>query len=341
MLFVRSDYYVCPNPLSADTHHTCLYDCRYCFVKMNPIFNRKPRDMHSVLKSQLKRFSKFKNHLPVIVARKSEALHPDLINQSIEYMKTLKEAGFKVILETKNIVPSSKLFDCVDGVLISRIPGDESLLRKLEPDLSPPDERFEFAKELSASGIWVGFIAEPLFPGINTDPKTIDEYLYNVADTGAKVVNFGSLRVNNPPMMYKRLKSIGIDLLSVISHQKTHWKEIGLKFFEIGHHYGLKITSPDWVNFGFLNDTEGCCGLDEFGVHHMTFQYALRLLKSRGEVTFSDVARRNLFTPSYAEKFRKIWNGDGLHYTLSDVEGVYPAGVDEKGNKIYRYNGGE
>lgn len=341
MLYIRGDFHVCPNPLSADTYPDCLYNCQYCFVKTTPKFMKpKPdKNMFKAMLDSLPRYEKLKDKLPVIVARKSEALHPKIASESIRYMETLRNYGFKVILETKQVINPDKLSEAVDGVFVSLLPGSESLISKLEPNLPSPDKRFNFAKELIDIGKWVGFITEPLLPSVDTDEKLLDEHLRKVANTGAKIVNFGAIRVNNAKAIYQNFKNIGLDLLKVIQTQKEKWIDIGLRFFEIGHKYGLKVTSPDWINFGFINDTEGCCGLDEFGVHHMTFHYALRVLKKKHKVTFDEIAKNNLFGKSHLKKFRERWNGDKNHYTLDDVEEVYSCGVDENGNEIYCLKG--
>ncbi|GAI24743.1 unnamed protein product, partial [marine sediment metagenome] len=99
--------------------------------------------------------------------------------------------------------------------------------------------------------------------------------------------------------------------------------------------YGLKVASPDWVNFGFMNDTEGCCGLDHFGNQHFTFQKATKILKTKNKVRLSDISSYNLFGKKYYNKLKKIWNGDGFHYNLADIEGIHKVGIDEDDNAIY------
>lgn len=337
MIYIRGDFWVCPNALSADTHPFCPYDCKYCFVKTMPKFMKqsKEKNMFGAMLKTVKKFDGIKGEIPVIVGRKTEVFHPSLLDKSLRYISTLKDMGFKVVVETKQTPWVNQLVELVDGVLVSLIPGDRRFIGRLEPKLPTPKERFEFAKDVSSCGIWLGFISEPLLPAYNTDNETLNEYLEKVADTGAEFVNFGSLRFNNVRLMTKRLERAGIDTLQMIQHQKHLWKKIGKSFFEIAHSKGLKVSSPDWVNFGFMNDTEGCCGLDRFGNHHMTYQYAVRLLKQKKRVRIDDVLKKNILPEGYERILMKRWNGGSNYYALDDINNVRSSGYDDKGFKIY------
>jgi hypothetical protein len=107
-------------------------------------------------------------------------------------------------------------------------------------------------------------------------------------------------------------------------------------FIDSIHNVGIKCSTPDWVNFGMTNDSEGCCGLTQFGIHKFTFQHACKLLKENGKVSFKEIKQFNIFGEDYENKFKDIWNNkDKIYYNLSDIDGISSIGIDGDGNSIY------
>jgi hypothetical protein len=220
-------------------------------------------------------------------------------------------------------------------VNISILLGGEHVSRVLEPGIPSPDERFKLAKELSMSGFWVGLVAEPVIPGVNDRLEFIQQYVEKAVDAGVRHVNFGPLKVSVPNVAYRRFMERGLDLYELMKGAKGKWRGFGDAMFKAFKSKGIAISSPDWVSFPFESSCEGCCGLDEFGVHHFTIQKALRLLREKGRVSMSDMMAYNIFGGEHLGKFREVWNGKREYFNLEDVEGVRKVGYDDSGNAVY------
>jgi DNA repair photolyase len=62
---------------------------------------------------------------------------------------------------------------------------DEKAWRATEPHTPNPRARMDAVKELNANGIPCGVLVAPLMPGINDDPRQVEEILTLAADAGA------------------------------------------------------------------------------------------------------------------------------------------------------------
>lgn len=360
-LYVRGDWHVCPNPLSLDTYNVCELDCRFCFVKqmerswlkrkarggLRPLGLRRLRNKLRMAFSWRGKdddpvLAALRADLPVIVGRKCEPFCPSerTYEATRRALRLLSDYDVKVIVETRMVEGVYETAtDYADGVNISILFGDEKVRELMEPGTPPYEERWRLARELKEAGLYVGIIAEPLIHTINDREEFYEEFARKAADAGVDHVNFGELRVSSVREADRGFRKAGISLMEVIRKKKVAWPSEGWKIMKVFKEYGIPVSSPDWVNFGFDNDREGCCGLDPFGVHHLTFQYALRVIKRRGEVKVSDVLRRNVFGKGFETRFLRLWRGDHSYYSLKDVEGVKVVGVDEKGLPIYGLEG--
>lgn len=274
--------------------------------------------------------------LPVIIGRKSEPFcHQEKeLKNTEKMMKVLHDYGVVVTAEGKaNNIDATIMSKYATGVLVSIMPAPFGAHKVLEPGLPTPDERFKFAKEMKDIGLYVSITGEPLL--LPPREGFLERYANKCREAGADHVNFGEFRTSNPKLAYMDMKSVGLNLKDYMSHMKDHWVEEGQAFMKAIRQVGIKCSTPDWVNFGFDNDYLGCCGISKFGVHKFNFQYAMKILKERGKVSFSDIEKLNIFGEEFKEKFRKIWNDPTKYYGLKDVKGVIPLGLDGDGNRIY------
>jgi DNA repair photolyase len=264
--------------------------------------------------------------LPIIIGRKSEPFCSYEEKYSATYLtlRLIANYGFKAVVETRQTKGVLEALSKVEvaGANLSILFGDDSVRKRMEPELPTYEDRFELARKLKSIGLHVGLIAEPLIPTLNDKPEFYEAYAEKASEIGVDHVNFGELRVQNIKIAAEMFSDGGLDLIEVV-RGKEHWKEDGLKIFESFKSRGVKISTPDWVNFYSMNDCRGCCGLDKFGLHYFTFQHALDLLKQKdAKITFDDMLKYNIFDLKEEERFRKIWNGDSRYYNLADVEGI-------------------
>src|SRR5262249_61440098 len=70
---------------------------------------------------------------------------------------------------------------------------DEKAWRASEPHTPNPRARLEAVAELSKAGIPTGVLVAPLMPGINDDPRQVEENLQRAADADAISVSENTL----------------------------------------------------------------------------------------------------------------------------------------------------
>lgn len=357
-LYIRGDFHVCPDPLSLDPYNTCEWSCCYCFIKQmeQGILKSKvkeglkPNDaanLEKVCHSAFDTRRESRNptvlalraKLPVIIGRKCDPFCPSesKFKATEKVLEVLDRYGVTSVIETKGVegVEDAVTKRSKVGVLVSIMPGSESIHDSLEPGTPGFEDRFELARSLKNRGIWVGLIAEPIIPSVNDRQDYFERYADMASELGADHVNFGGLRVSNPKFAYASLKSAGFDLVEILKAKEKGWRDIGDRFFSTLKSRGLKVSSPDWDLFHAQNSCEGCCGLDQFGLHHFTFQKACEVLKEKGRVRWQEVASHNIFGEKYLSKFREIWDGKRGYYNLTDVKGIHVVGHDENGDVIY------
>jgi DNA repair photolyase len=66
---------------------------------------------------------------------------------------------------------------------------DEKAWRATEPHTPHPRKRIEAVAELARAGIPTGVLVAPLIPGVNDDPKQVEEILELVGEAGARSVS--------------------------------------------------------------------------------------------------------------------------------------------------------
>lgn len=355
-IYVRSDFHVCPNPLSADSYSICEHSCGYCMLF--PLYHSTMKntykkgllptnlfELEQILKTAFGTRKDSDNdiilalraNLPVILGRKCEPFCPsERKKKNTETMlKLFHDFDVPVIPEVKNLnINRTAMEKYASGILVSIMPAPFDIHQHLEPGLPHPFERFKFAKEMKDLGLFVGITGEPLM--VPPPPNFYDEYAQHVKECGADHVNFGEFRTNNPTIPYQRMKQQGYNLKDFISYTKKHWIEMATSFVDAIRKVGVKVSTPDWVNFGQTNDCLGCCGLsDKFNYHKFNFQYATMLLKEKNKITLFDISKYNIFGEKYSQQFKYIWNNPKKYFSLADVKGITSLGLDHEGNQIY------
>lgn len=89
---------------------------------------------------------------------------------------------------------------------------DDTLCRKIEPNVSVSSERFKAIKELSDNGIYTGILLMPILPFINDNEENIINIIKKAYECGAKFIySFGfgvTLRGNQREYYYKKLTEV-------------------------------------------------------------------------------------------------------------------------------------
>jgi len=282
--------------------------------------------------------------LPVIVGRKCEPFcrSEESLGATLNLLELLHEYDVPTVVETKGLPPKDVepyfrvMSEMACGVNVTITPGSDELAKKLGEPTSY-SERWSFAHMLREIGLWVGITGEPIINGVNDSYPQLYDWAENCANLEPTHVNFGDLRVSSLKVMARRMAEAGFNLAKIIHEKKESWVQKGRDIFKVLHKFGLLVTTPDWVNFGLINDTESCCGFMglRFKFHKFTFQHALLEIKRKGKVTFSEIAKNNIFGEKHLERFREIWNGKAGYFNLSDVKGVARLGRDGNGDVIY------
>lgn len=89
---------------------------------------------------------------------------------------------------------------------------DDTLCKKIEPNVSVSSERFKAIKELSDNSIYTGILLMPILPFINDNEENIKNIVKKAYECGAKFIySFGfgvTLRGNQRDYYYKKLLEI-------------------------------------------------------------------------------------------------------------------------------------
>jgi len=359
-LHVRSDFYVCPNPLGMDTYTICENDCAFCFIKsyergwqkkraqagLAPISTKELRNVLTKARSEKKYhdpvIQAIRYGLPVTVGRKSEPFckAEETYHATRDALKVLDEFDIPFIVETRetrHIVETMSKMTTKCGVNVSMLLGGGAAHDRMEPGTSEYTDRWEMIGTLKAMGMYVGLITEPFIFGLTEDWAEIEKFAMMASSYKVDHVNVGELRVTGDTVGFaNRLAMAGVDLVESIRRTKDGWVPAGRKLFETFREHNVPISSPDWVNFFAKGSCYSCCGLDKFhSSHHFTFQHALELIQATATADWDTMLKCNPFGPVFAEKFRKIWNGDPRYYGLTDVKDVVKLETDENGNAVY------
>lgn len=133
-------------------------------------------------------------------------------------LKLIDEYGFGVAIATKSDLIMRDI-DILEKIkkhspVICKITittCDDSLSKKIEPNVSLPDDRFEAVKRLSEAGIYCGILIMPVLPYITDTKENILRIVRLAKQSGANFVYpaFGmTLRANQREYYYNKLDEI-------------------------------------------------------------------------------------------------------------------------------------
>lgn len=131
----------------------------------------------------------------------------------------LQRYGFGVSIETKSalitrdadlLADIAKKSDVIAKITITT--DDDSLTKKLEPNVSSSAERFDALQVLCGKGIFAGVLLSPLLPFINDTEENVRSIIRRAADRGARFVNMYmpgvTLRDNQREYYYEKLDQL-------------------------------------------------------------------------------------------------------------------------------------
>lgn len=345
----RGDSLCCPQAFGGDIYAGCSMGCWWCFCREmdEGLYNKyysgwnrnlvrpcDPEDFRRLFDSA---FGSDKNSsnwfirclrrgLPFNMGSKAETFCPeDLELRIVEpVLKIFHEYKVPVIFQTKSHYIGMKRYldiirelNCV--VIVSIMGGSDTLNYVLEPGVPVPSSRWYLVKHLKRLGIRTLVRWEPIMPGINSTKEIFDRYADAMKAADVDHVSYYNYRTTNYKIAMKEFESRGFNYVRMLEmNQDENWQPLGRSFLDSIRSRGLKASSPDFVNFPLDNDCVSCCGVDGlFPSYDFTFQYACRLIKEKGSVSWEDMEAVDFKEPKAYERMRQIWNG-GRYYSLAD-----------------------
>jgi DNA repair photolyase len=131
---------------------------------------------------------------------------------------------------------------------------DEKAWRASEPHTPSPRARLEAVAELNRAGIPTGVLVAPLMPGINDDPRQVDEILRRAAEAGATGVTGIALHLRGEvrEVFMEWLRSYRPDLVE--RYEALYGRGAYMKGADQERLTGLVRRSPAWPAGGFRRD---------------------------------------------------------------------------------------
>ena len=261
----------------------------------------------------------------------------------IPVLELFREYNVPIILETKShLVGLKRYIDIIKdlnvAVIISIMGGSDTLNYVLEP-LSPNvSMRWALVKELNDLGIWTAVRWEPLLCGINTGRAIFEDYAQKAADSKAKHISFFNYRTSNYKRAQREFEARGFDYIKLLEKNLDEkWQPVGRQFLDIIKEKGVPVSSPDIVNFPFDSDCVSCCGTDKlFKPYNFNFQYALSLIKKKGNVSWNDMEEVEFREPESYERMKMLWNKAAKgYYSIADCVGIKVLDQDKNRMNIY------
>ena len=245
------------------------------------------------------------------------------------------------------------LKDCKVAVIVAIMGGSDTLNYKLEPNVPNASMRWALVKELNKAGIWTGVRWEPIMAGINDKEEVFDDFLHMAQRTGCRHVSFYNYRTSNAWIGKEEFEKRGYNYVKMLEgNLDENWRPKGKTFVEIAKKYGVKVSSPDFVNFPFDNACESCCGTDGLFVpYEFTFQHACKIILQKGSVCWDDMEEIDFRNPEAYERMKECWNGGKVRvettghtslegerrlYSLKDSSEIILTGKDKRGYYIYK-----
>jgi len=274
---------------------------------------------------------------------------------SLSLLKYLKENHYPVMINTKSdLVGDYKYVKELSenkgkaAVHITMISSNNSLLKKLEPSAPSFNRRLEAAKNLVDAGVRVVARIEPFMVFINDSKSEVDEYIGKMKEVGVKNITFDTYSYSaSSPGIRGSFESVGVDFERMfLLMSDCQWMGSLLlgKFQDYFRSNGISCSTFDFGNVP-SNSQDICC---EVGDYFSGFSYgnvvsAIRFIQREGKAGWSDfesfVERKGGFlSERLREDVKKAWNMDGNKaYLPSWAPGILPAGMEESGNRVWKW----
>ena len=277
-------------------------------------------------------------------------------NVVVPILEIFKEYKVPLIIETKTHYVGLKRYidllkDMNVAIIVAIMGGSDTLNYELEPGVPVASSRWYLVKYLNEMGIWTGIRWEPVMIGINDKQEFFEKYAEQAIKSKARHVSIFGYRTSNTTIAKREFEKRGYDYEKFKNKNllegeikaygisfNNSWTKAGKQLFKALKKRGIKVSSPDFVNFPFDSDCESCCGIDnipEFTPYKFTFQHACRLIKENGSVCWEDMERITFRESKSYKRMKEIWNGGGNYYSLASSPDIVRLGRDGKGMAIY------
>jgi len=254
-----------PRPCGITVHPGlgCPNDCLYCYLIDFGLKFREPKPYKlngfEVSLSLLynKWFVPGKMGTFIAIGSVCEPFHPIFYEKTIDYLKSFaKYLKNPMQFSTKMFLNTGQVHEIVEAVnqqplnpLITII--TIKYAKKLEPNASSPDERFETISNMKDAGLKPVLFLRPIIPGV-TDEE-FEQILERASNAGAVGVVAGSLRISRK--ILERLKKAHINLRPIKKRiTKIKEKQIYLKATDLKEE-ALKIARE----FKLIPFRSACC----------------------------------------------------------------------------------
>jgi len=312
---ITSQFYFCGVPFRLDSYKTCSFNCLYCYARTrggNFGFQKQsfadPCKLEKLVRAALI-YKKTSNAILECLFRKvplhwggmSDPFQPCENKHKISLMilQILKEYNYPIIISTKSDLlikePYLSILKKYPNLIvqISLSTSNDSLRKKLEPNVPSVNKRLNIIKTLSLNGIRTYCRIQPLILRVNSnDIKLIK--LLRISGCKKVIIEHYKVPIDSQEINERKINSIvGYDL-------KFEYKKLGAKL--IGREYVLPAKTKlenlsNIVNYmksckmqycfadndlQYLGDSECCCGIDNINGFENWFRHNIALAVHRG-----------------------------------------------------------
>ncbi len=186
----RSPLCTCPRKYSLHPYTGCSHFCLYCYAT-SYIGQRPSQPKRQFFRKLSRDLRRIDPRLVVELSTSSDPYPPieKWLMMTRKALELLSCRALKTLITTKSDIvvrDVDLLLKTPSAVMITITTLDPSLAKKLEPGAPPPQSRLWAIKILSKAGIPVGARIDPVIPGINDDPRMLEELVHRINENGGK-----------------------------------------------------------------------------------------------------------------------------------------------------------
>lgn len=305
-----------------------------------------------------------------------------------QILSFLKEIKYPVCFSSKSdlLLRDPKYLKLFEGMQdlwsykASIITLDEEKAKVVEAGVPSPQRRLEVLRRLSEMGIWTILRLRPFIIGLSD--LTYEELIKTAGEYGVKAMSteFFCLElrsVNKAKAKYEALSEVlGFDVVNYYKNISPGSGYLRLNYSikekyinrmeEICREYGMNFHVSD-AHHKEKGASGSCCGLPANGPFKFSkcqFTYALWFAKKNGQVTWSDIAEKDVWLKStgplkapgfntgnsykrnkkcdvnFYDYLRNEWNSPKSHNSPYKYFGgiLIPVGLDKNKDVIYKFN---